>query len=70
VLLTDLRMPLMAGDELAAHARRMRPALPVIFMSGQAEDATVSDTRLRGETVLAKPFRAPELAALLATVIG
>lgn len=69
VLLTDLRMPLMAGDELAALARRMRPALPVIFMSGQAEDATVRNTRLRGETVLAKPFQPAQLAALLATVL-
>lgn len=33
-LLTDVRMPEMGGPELAQHVLRLRPGLPVIFMSG------------------------------------
>ncbi|MBX9856241.1 MAG: PAS domain-containing protein [Gemmatimonadaceae bacterium] len=65
VVLTDLRMPKMPGDELSEHVHRMRPDLPVLFMSGQADDATVRDTRLANHTVLAKPFSLDELAEAL-----
>ncbi len=65
VVLTDLRMPKMPGDELSEHIRRMRPDLPVLFMSGQADDATVRDTRLANHPVLAKPFSLDELAEAL-----
>lgn len=65
VVLTDLRMPRMPGDVLSEHVHRMRPDLPVLFMSGQADDATVRDTRLANHTVLAKPFSLDELAQAL-----
>ncbi len=65
VVLTDLRMPRMPGDVLSEHVHRMRPDLPVLFMSGQADDATVRDTRLANHTVLAKPFSIDELGEAL-----
>jgi PAS domain S-box-containing protein len=36
VLLTDLTMPQMAGDELARQAKRAVPQLPIVLYSGQA----------------------------------
>lgn len=38
LLLTDLVMPEMGGDELAREARKALPQLPVLFMSGYAQD--------------------------------
>ncbi len=61
--ITDLRMPRMPGDEFAAFARQLRPELPVLFISGQAEDSAVRGSRLAGERVLAKPFTVAELAS-------
>jgi two-component system cell cycle sensor histidine kinase/response regulator CckA len=37
LLLTDLRLPEMGGEELAARLRNSQPHLEVIFMSGLAE---------------------------------
>jgi CheY-like chemotaxis protein len=34
LVLTDLRMPVMDGRQLAAALARLRPKLPIIFMSG------------------------------------
>jgi CheY-like chemotaxis protein len=52
-LLTDVRMPEMSGAELAQHVLRLRPGLPVIFMSG---------TEFPGVGYfLLKPFTATEL---------
>jgi len=52
-LLTDVRMPEMDGQELAQHVLRLRPGLPVIFMSG---------TEFPGSGhFLSKPFTATEL---------
>ena len=38
LLLTDLKMPEMYGDELAARVRQVRPDLPVLYLTGFSED--------------------------------
>jgi CheY-like chemotaxis protein len=60
LLLTDVLMPGMHGAELARQARAMRPGLPIVFLSGNA-DPLAGDAVL--EPILRKPFRASELAA-------
>ena len=40
LLLTDLLMPGMRGEELARRARALRPSLKVLFMTGYAHDFT------------------------------
>ncbi|WP_419827732.1 ATP-binding protein [Sphingomonas sp.] len=53
VMVTDVVMPVMTGPELAAEARRRRPDLSVLFVTGYArEDAG----ELAGEAMLRKPF--------------
>jgi signal transduction histidine kinase len=53
VMVTDVVMPVMTGPELAAEARRRRPDLSVLFVTGYArEDAG----GLAGEAMLRKPF--------------
>jgi CheY-like chemotaxis protein len=38
LLLTDLKMPEMYGDELAARVRQARPDLPVLYLTGFSDD--------------------------------
>jgi CheY-like chemotaxis protein len=67
LLLTDLVMPELYGDELVAQARTHQPGLAAIVMSGY-----VSDPENFPETVefLPKPFRPGELVATIARVLG
>lgn len=67
LVLTDLRMPVMDGRQLAAALARLRPRLPVVFMSGFT--AQLMDMRLVSPHLafLAKPFKNDDL---LATVRG
>jgi two-component system cell cycle sensor histidine kinase/response regulator CckA len=58
LLLTDVVLPGMNGFDLAARARLLRPAMPVLFMSGYSEEAA---DRSAGEVVLEKPFAAQVL---------
>ncbi len=44
LVLTDLRMPVMDGRQLAAALARVRPNLPIVFMSGFT--AQLMDLRL------------------------
>ena len=63
LVLTDLRMPLMGGRELAAALARSQPGLPVVLMSGftaQLRDLQLISPHL---TLLSKPFRDRDLLA-------
>jgi two-component system, cell cycle sensor histidine kinase and response regulator CckA len=63
LVLTDLRMPVMDGRQLAAALARVRPTVPIVFMSGYT--AQLMDMRLISPDLafLAKPFRHDELMA-------
>jgi two-component system, cell cycle sensor histidine kinase and response regulator CckA len=65
LVLTDLRMPVMDGRQLAAALARMRPSLPIIFMSGFT--AQLMDMRLVSPHLafLPKPFRNDDLLATI-----
>ena len=62
LLVTDLVMPGPNGIEVARRARRDRPGLPVLLMSGYAADALDAEGIAEGTIdLLAKPFSAAEL---------
>ncbi len=67
MLFTDIVMPGgMSGWELADQARRIRPALPVLFTSGYALETLVEQGRAEAQAVvLTKPYRKAELAQRL-----
>ena len=67
LVLTDLRMPVMDGRQLAAALARRRPSLPIVFMSGFT--AQLMDLRLVSPHLafLAKPFRNDDLLAAVKT---
>lgn len=62
LLLTDVGLPRMNGRDLALAARKLRSSLPVLFMTGYAENARDRKSFL-GERMemLTKPFRISEL---------
>jgi CheY-like chemotaxis protein len=68
LLLTDVLMPRMDGGELAEHVRRMNPRLPMIFMSGYAEDAVVRRAAC-SSVFLAKPFTSVTLTQKVREVL-
>ncbi|MEJ7893559.1 MAG: PAS domain S-box protein [Solirubrobacteraceae bacterium] len=62
VLLTDLLLPTMTGEQLAREVRERVPGIPVVFMSGYADDDRGRDmAREAGTVFIAKPFTGAEL---------
>ena len=61
LLLTDVGMPQMNGRELAQHLRAWRPNVPVLFMTGYAENALNRQHFLGdGMDMITKPFQLVE----------
>jgi PAS domain S-box-containing protein len=56
LLVTDMVMPGMSGQELARQLRGKRKELRVLYMSGYSEHATREAAKSEGSAVLAKPF--------------
>ena len=66
LLITDMVMPRMTGQELAARLKEQRPKLRMLYMSGYSERAAADSLRAEpGVKLLAKPF---SRSALLRTV--
>ena len=67
LLLTDIVMPgLLQGTTLSKVLREIEPALPVVFMSGYASEATVHGNGLRPTDIrLMKPVRRVDLLAAI-----
>jgi len=66
LLITDMVMPRMTGQELAARLKEQRPKLRMLYMSGYSERAAADSLRAEpGVCLLAKPF---SRSALLRTV--
>ena len=69
-LLTDVAMPAMNGRELAEALHRVRPATPVLYMSGYAAAImTAQGTLDPGVTVVSKPFTKAELLSALSAAL-
>ena len=57
VLVTDVVMPGMSGQQLAHHARERAPELRVVFMSGHTDDVLLREGASRGDIAFVqKPF--------------
>jgi PAS domain S-box-containing protein len=62
LLLTDVGLPGMKGPELARELRRVRPEIPILYMSGYVGDAIRDFGFLESEpALLQKPFEWSEL---------
>jgi hypothetical protein len=70
VLLTDVIMPGMVGQEVAASVQAVRPGIGVVFMSGYASMELASNGLLDARTLLLeKPFTEDELLTVIETAV-
>jgi PAS domain S-box-containing protein len=70
LLLTDVVMPGMTGDQLATQLRRERPGLRVLFISGYSADSEAIERVLQtGDGFLPKPFTIATLARQVRQVL-
>ena len=70
LLVTDVVMPHMGGDELARQITKRYPDMRVLFMSGYADDVLGRHGTLEpGVVLLRKPFSALELARTVRDLI-
>ncbi|MCC6158664.1 MAG: PAS domain-containing protein [Deltaproteobacteria bacterium] len=71
LLLTDVVMPRMNGRELAERLRRVRPELPVVYMSGYTDDIMAQHGVIGDDTPLVhKPFSIESLLGRIQDVLG
>ena len=71
LLVTDIGLPGLNGRQVADAARASRPDLPVLFMTGYAENATVANGFLDpGMQMITKPFAVEALAARIRDIIA
>ena len=69
-VLSDEAMPGMTGSELVAEIRRLRPALPIVLMSGFVSSALLARAREAGVAeVLNKPLVSRDIARSLAAAL-
>ena len=70
LLITDLRMPEMEGDELARQVRTLEPDLKVLYLTGHADRLFGAKPQLRaGEAYLDKPFTREGLREAVALLL-
>jgi CheY-like chemotaxis protein len=70
-VITDEMMPEVAGTELARQIRALRPSIPILLMSGRAEQTVVDRAATVGiNEVLRKPLHRREIADALARALG
>ncbi|SEI40410.1 PAS domain-containing protein [Frateuria terrea] len=68
LLVADFAMPGMNGVEVAQQARMRRPELPVLFVTGYADQTALAG--VGEERVVQKPFRDDELERKVRAVVG
>ena len=62
LMISDVVMPTMDGPTTAREARKMQPDLPILFISGYAEEQLRQSIDIERVAFLAKPFSVQKLA--------
>ena len=62
LVVSDVMMPVMDGPTMVRRMRETRPALPILFMSGYAEEQLRKSIALDNVSFLPKPFSVQQLA--------
>lgn len=70
LLISDVVMPMMDGPTMVRHARKRYPDLPIIFMSGYAEEQLRKSIDLDNVAFLPKPFSVQQLAEATRDVLA
>ena len=70
LMLSDVVMPTMDGPTTARAARKLQPDLPILFMSGYAEEQLRKSIDIPNVSFLAKPFSVQQLAETVRDVLA
>ncbi|MGV3770864.1 MAG: ATP-binding protein, partial [Sphingobium phenoxybenzoativorans] len=70
LLISDVVMPNMDGPTMVSHARKTHPDLPVLFMSGYAEEQLRKSIDIANVAFLPKPFSVSQLAEAARDAMG
>jgi DNA-binding response OmpR family regulator len=69
LLITDLVLPRTGGREVAAKLRTLWPSLRVLCIAHDGDDSPCSDVLSSGDSWLAKPFTASDLACRVREIL-
>jgi two-component system cell cycle sensor histidine kinase/response regulator CckA len=69
LIVTDVQMPGLPGDALVSEVRRSWPDLPVLFVSGEPDYATLPGSSGGRASFLLKPFGPDELVESVRTLV-
>ena len=69
LLIVDVRMPAISGDEVADRIRRTRPDVKVLYIAANIATLLGRRALLPGEAHLDKPFTRDELLAATAALL-
>jgi two-component system, cell cycle sensor histidine kinase and response regulator CckA len=70
LVLSDVVMPSMDGPAMAREIRKLVPEIPLIFMSGYAEEQLRKEIDIGNMHFLAKPFSVQQLSDKVGSVLG
>jgi two-component system cell cycle sensor histidine kinase/response regulator CckA len=70
LVLTDVVMPAMDGPTMAREIRRLSLEVPVLFMSGYAEEQLRKEIDIANMHFIAKPFSVQQVSDKVAAVLG
>ncbi len=69
LVISDVVMPLMDGPTMVREARKTHPDMPILFMSGYAEEQLRRSIDIANVAFLPKPFSVQELAEAVRRVL-
>jgi two-component system cell cycle sensor histidine kinase/response regulator CckA len=70
LLISDVVMPLMDGPTMVREVRKTHPDMPILFMSGYAEEQLRKSIDIANVAFLPKPFSVQELAEAVRRVLA
>jgi len=70
LILSDVVMPAMDGPAMAKAIRRVKPTIPILFMSGYAEEQLRNQIDIENMHFIPKPFSVQQINAKVAEVLS
>jgi len=70
LVVSDVVMPGMDGPTMARAIRRVKPALPILFMSGYAEEQLRRDIDIADMHFIPKPFSVQQISDMVGAVLS